>query len=71
MAADDTFSHAPPLIMPRVEGMIETVSAPGLARPLWLAPLGLVLPWRFDSRHLSVGGSLTPGTFFSWPSRTR
>lgn len=44
--------------------MIKTASAPLRALLLILAIVGLVLPWWFNVRYLSGGGSLAPGAFF-------
>jgi hypothetical protein len=44
--------------------MIKTVSAPLRALLLLLALVGLVLPWWFNLRFLSGGGSLAPDAFF-------
>jgi len=44
--------------------MIKTAPAPIRALLLALAIAGLVLPWWFNLRYLSGGGSLAPGAFF-------
>ena len=44
--------------------MIKPVSAPLRLLLLTLALVGLALPWWFNLRYLSVGGSLAPGAFF-------
>ncbi len=44
--------------------MIKTASAPLRALLLILALAGFVLPWWFNLRYLSGGGSLVPGAFF-------
>ena len=44
--------------------MNKTASAPIRALLLALAIAGLVLPWWFNLRYLSGGGSLAPGAFF-------
>lgn len=44
--------------------MIKPASAPIRALLLVLALLGLVVPWWFNLRYLSDGGSLAPGAFF-------
>ena len=44
--------------------MNKTAPAPIRALLLTLAIAGLVLPWWFNLRYLSGGGSLAPGPFF-------
>lgn len=44
--------------------MIKTVSAPVRALLLLLALVGLLVPWWFNLRYLSGGGSLAPEAFF-------
>lgn len=44
--------------------MIKPASAPLRALLLVLALIGLALPWWFNLRYLSGGGSLAPGAFF-------
>lgn len=44
--------------------MIKPAPAPLRALLLVLAFVGLVLPWWFNLRYLSGGGSLGPGAFF-------
>lgn len=44
--------------------MIKPAPAPVRALLLVLALAGLVLPWWFNLRYLSGGGSLAPGDFF-------
>lgn len=44
--------------------MIKPAPAPLRALLLCLAIVGLVLPWWFNLRYLSAGGSLAPGPFF-------
>lgn len=44
--------------------MTKTAPAPIRALLLALALVGLALPWWFNLRYLSGGGSLAPGAFF-------
>jgi len=44
--------------------MIKPFSVPARALLLLLALVGLVVPWWFNLRFLSMGGSLAPGAFF-------
>ena len=44
--------------------MIKSASTPLRALLLILALVGLVLPWWYNVRYLSGGGSLAPGAFF-------
>jgi Terpene cyclase DEP1 len=44
--------------------MIKIASEPVRAMLLTLAFVGLVVPWWFNLRYLSGGGSLAPGAFF-------
>jgi hypothetical protein len=44
--------------------MTQPASAPVRALLLTLALVGLLVPWWFDVRYLSGGGSLAPGAFF-------
>jgi hypothetical protein len=45
--------------------MIKPASAPIRVLFAVLALVGLVVPWWFNVRYLSAGGSLAPGDFFS------